>query len=179
MKKMLPDTNRLFRTCKPIDRMKNRIRHIPLLMMAIVFLANCSKRTESPTAGKSFDSTLAIHINAIRNSNLAELDPTVADSVILISPMGERLHSKKSFMKLHENWFKKKNWEWEGTFVRTESTDSLGYALIQYSYTEKDSIDNITFRNKNYLVLIFRNSPKGWQLVHDQNTGIPIQKTEE
>jgi wobble nucleotide-excising tRNase len=71
MKKMSFDNNKLFRTYKLIDTMKSRIKHIPLLMMAIVFLANCSKRTESPMAGKSFDSTLVIHINAIRSSNLS------------------------------------------------------------------------------------------------------------
>jgi ketosteroid isomerase-like protein len=149
------------------------MKYTPLLFIAIIFLASCRDQSPSAETGKSFDSTLAIHLNAIQSSNLAALEPTVADSVTLISPMGERMTSKESFMTLHENWFKQKYWQWEGTFLRTESTDSLGYALMQYVYTQKDSVGNVKFQNKNYLVLIFKNSPKGWQLVHDQNTPIP------
>jgi ketosteroid isomerase-like protein len=149
------------------------MKYTSLLIIAILFLTSCSDQSQSAMKGKSFDSTLAIHLNAIQSSNLAALEPTVADSVILISPTGERMTSKESFMKLHENWFKQKYWQWEGIFLRTESTDSLGYALMQYVYTQKDSVGNIKFQNKNYLVLIFKNSPKGWQLVHDQNTNIP------
>ena len=144
-----------------------------LLIIAITFLVSCSSKSKAPIEKVSFDSTLAIHLNAIRNGNLAELAPTVADSVILISPYGEKMNSKKLFMNLHENWFKQKNWQWEPIFLRTESTDSLGYALIQYKYSQKDSIGKTIFQNKNYLVLIFKNSRQGWQLVHDQNTGIP------
>jgi ketosteroid isomerase-like protein len=153
--------------------MNCKIKHAPLLILAIFFLAGCNEQKKPPVVTQSFDSTLAIHLKAIQNSDLAALEPTVADSVILISPAGQKMHSKKSFMALHENWFKQKYWQWEGTFVRTESTDSLGYALIQYTYTQKDSVGNISFQNNNYLVLIFRNLQNGWQLVHDQNTYIP------
>jgi len=158
----------------PIFRSMNfKSKNVPLLMMTIVFLASCGDQNKSPMADGSFDNTLAVHLDAIKNRDLAALAPTVADSVILITPDGGRLNSKKSFMKLHEDWFSQTNWQWEETFLRTESTDSLGYALIQYTYTQKDSVDNIEFQNKNYLVLIFRNSRNGWQLVHDQNTVIP------
>jgi ketosteroid isomerase-like protein len=153
--------------------MNCKIKHAPLLILVILFLAGCNDQKKPSVVAQSFDSTLVIHLNAIQNSDLAALEPTVADSVILISPAGQKMHSKKSFMTLHENWFKQKYWQWEGTLVRTESTDSLGYALIQYTYTQKDSVGNISFQNNNYLVLIFRNFQNGWQLVHDQNTPIP------
>jgi hypothetical protein len=48
----------------------------------------------------------------------------------------------------------------------------MGYILLKYRYTEKDSVGNGT-SNDNYLVLIFRNSKEGWKLIHDQNTRIP------
>jgi ketosteroid isomerase-like protein len=153
--------------------MKYTISTVALLIVAIAFCASCGDQGGSSIAEKSFDSTLAIHLNAIKNANLSALEPTVADSVTLISPTGDRMNSKEAFMKLHENWFRQKYWQWEGTFLRTESTDSLGYALIRYTYTQKDSIGNVKFQNKSYLVLIFKNSAKGWQLVHDQNTSIP------
>lgn len=148
---------------------------IPILVLSIL-LISCNNQKVPASTGKSFDETLDIHINAIRNGNLAVLDPTVADSVILISPDGYRMHSKKSFMALHERWFKLKYWEWEGKYVRKVNTDSLGYALIQYKFLQKDSVGTVVFQNENYLMLIFKNSKDGWQLMHDQNTGIPAQK---
>jgi ketosteroid isomerase-like protein len=149
------------------------IRNASAILIAIV-VAACSTGKKIDSSHQSFDGTLANHLDAIKNSDLARLDPTVADSVVVIGPGGDKMHSKKSFMKLHENWFKRTNWEWNGKFVRVASTDSMGYALIRYDYTEKDSVGSIQFQNRNFLVLIFKNSESGWQLVHDQNTGIPL-----
>ncbi len=57
-------------------------------------------------------------------------------------------------------------------YSKNESSDSLGYALIKYKFTQKDTVGNIKFQDNEYLVLIFKNSTQGWQLVHDQNTQI-------
>lgn len=136
-------------------------------------LAGCDNQPNSSSVKPSFDSTLSIHLTAIRNSNLIELAPTVGDSVILISPDGEKMHSKEKFMNLHENWFREKNWQWTAEVLKKESTDSMGYALLRYLYTVNDSTGKLQFENKNYLLLIFKNSRDGWRLIHDQNT---IQK---
>ena len=124
-------------------------------------------------AQKTFNETLDIHLKAIKNADLKSFEPTVSDSLIHISPMGEKNQSKPQFIKLHQNWFKKTNWHWEGKILEQQSNDSLGYAVIDYSYIEKDTAGNILFKIKCYLTLIFKKSDKGWQLVHDQNTIIP------
>jgi ketosteroid isomerase-like protein len=116
---------------------------------------------------------LAVHLNAIVTANLEQLEPTVADSVTLIFPDGQKMNSKADFMQLHESWFKETNWQWKPTFLKSHNSDSLGYALIQYQYSELDTTGIAKFTNDNYLVLIFKNSRKGWQLIHDQNTRIP------
>ncbi|HTF20388.1 MAG TPA: nuclear transport factor 2 family protein [Chryseolinea sp.] len=149
------------------------MKNILLPIVVALLLTACGAEKKESTS-ESFEKTLGIHLDAILSSNLTALAPTVADSVTLIGPDGSKMTSKKSFMKLHENWFKRTNWKWERVAMKTQSTGSLGYALIQYKYSERDSLGTITFQNENYLVLIFRNFQQGWQLVHDQNTGIPM-----
>lgn len=145
----------------------NIIRGAFLAFICIGFLTN------TVNAQKTFNETLDIHLNAIRNANLKEFEPTVSDSITHISPMGEKNRSKEKFIKLHEEWFKRTNWLWEGKIVERKSNNSLGYALIDYSFVQKDTAGNISFKIKCYLTLIFKKTDKGWQLVYDQNTIIP------
>ncbi|HEX6182142.1 MAG TPA: hypothetical protein VFZ47_12905, partial [Chitinophagaceae bacterium] len=67
----------------------------------------------------------------------------------------------------------RKNWKWEGKIVEKHSTGSIGYALIEYLYIEKNEAGNISFKVKCFLTLIFKNSGNSWKLVYDQNTIIP------
>lgn len=138
-------------------------------------LMNCTGPNNRSKVLNTFDSTLAVHLEAIRSSDLERLAPTVSDSVTLISPRGDKMVSKEAFMALHRNWFKQTNWKWTPQVLKSEAVDSMGYALVQYRYTEQDSTGSIQTDNTNYLVLIFKNSEAGWQLVHDQNTRIPVE----
>ena len=143
-----------------------------LALLGTWVLTSCDRQTKPAKQTQTFENTLSVHLNAIKSSNLTDLIPTVSENVAMISPDGNKMDSKEVFVKFHENWFKQKNWEWEGDIVRTESSDSLGYALIKYRFIQKDSVGNIQFQDNEYLVLIFKNSAEGWQLVHDQNTRI-------
>lgn len=143
-----------------------------LALLGTWLLTSCDRQVKSVKQTQSFEHTLTVHLNAIRTGNLTDLKPTIADSVAMISPDGNKMDSKEVFVKFHENWFSQKDWEWEGDIVRTESSDSLGYALIKYRFIKKDPVGNIQFQDNEYLVLIFKNSAQGWQLVHDQNTRI-------
>ena len=140
----------------------------------ILALSICIALTSTRTlAQKTFSETLDIHLNAIKNSDLKAFEPTVSDSIIHISPMGEKNQSKAQFLKLHLEWFKRTNWEWKGIILEKHSTGSFGYALIDYTYIEKDTAGNISFKIKCYLTLIFKKSGNNWKLVYDQNTIIP------
>jgi ketosteroid isomerase-like protein len=140
---------------------------IILLFICVAFTSN------KANAQRTFRETLDIHLNAIRKADIKSFEPTVSDSLIHISPMGEINQSKTQFIKLHQEWFKRKNWKWEGVIVKEESNDSMGYALVNYAYLEKGTAGNVSFKTKCFLILIFQKTDKGWQLVHDQNTTIP------
>lgn len=139
---------------------------------ATFFLVSCGKKDQPDIDTSSFLTVLDVHLKAINTSNIEELEPTVAENVSMIAPDGTKFDTKKVFMDFHKNWFTQSNWEWKGNILTTASSDSMGYALIQYQFVQKDSLGNTLFQDHDYLVLIFKNSVDGWQLVHDQNTGI-------
>ncbi len=146
---------------------------ISIAFIAIATLTVACKPEEKNILNKhSFKEDLKIHLQAIQNRNFADLEPTVGDNVSMIGPDGTKMDSKEQFLEFHKNWFKLKNWEWKGNILKTESSDSLGYALVQYKYTQNDSLGKSIYESNAYLILVFRNSKAGWQLVHDQNTRI-------
>jgi ketosteroid isomerase-like protein len=145
---------------------------ILLLLTGTLLIVQCKTKPASPDQHPSFEQTLQVHLDAIQHANLTALAPTVADSVLVILPNGARVDSKQAFMQFHEDWFKSKNWQWVPQILQKETADSLGYALIKYKYEEKDSTGAVQYQSNAYLVLLFKNSPQGWQLVHDQNTKI-------
>ncbi len=149
-----------------------------LLSAGCLLLASCNGVPDTKPSDNSFKQTLADHLDAIESKDIKKLEPTIADSVIMISPDGERMNSKEVFMTFHENWFRQKYWQWEYNLIRTDNADSLGYALLRYSFTQRDSSGVVLYQNQNFLVLIFKNSQEGWQLIHDQNTQIPNQNNQ-
>ena len=132
----------------------------------------CGRHANVVNDADSFRQTLDIHLNAIQTGNLEKLGSTVADNVSMISPQGDKMDSREKFMDFHKKWFELKNWEWHGNILNTGYADSLGYAPVQYKFVLKDSVGSIKYKDRDYLVLIFKNSKSGWKLVHDQNTRI-------
>ena len=142
-----------------------------LKVVVLLFFVNLG--IKDVIAQKTFNEMLDIHLNAIRNADYEKFAPTVSDSLIHISPTGEINQSKLQFLKLHQDWFKRSNWQWEGSVLEKHNDDSFGYALINYSYLEKNADGSTLFKIRCYLTLIFKKTAKGWQLVYDQNTIIP------
>ena len=137
-----------------------------------LFFGSCTNQGQPDIDAPSFLTTLDIHLKSIKERNIEELEPTVAENVTMIGPNGKKFDSKKVFMDFHKNWFAQSDWEWDGNILKTETSDSMGYALIQYQFIKKDTLGSTLFQDHEYLILIFKNSVHGWQLMHDQNTGI-------
>jgi ketosteroid isomerase-like protein len=165
--------------CYPsITEVRRTCLFILLFFSGSPLLTGCNDSTETRPHRNSFQQTLTDHLQAIASKDLNKLEPTVGDSVVMISPDGERMDSKEVFIAFHERWFQQKYWLWEYDLIRTYAADSLGYAVLQYSYTQRDSIGVVQYQNQNFLVLIFKNTREGWQLIHDQNTQTPIQRNQ-
>ncbi len=151
--------------------MKNQTR-ISVKVTSLFIFVIMIVGTIPVSAQKTFKETLKIHLDAIRHADLKSFEPTVGDSIVHITPIGELNKSKVKFMKVHEDWFKTRNWEWQGDVVESTSNETLGNALIKYTYIQKDTAGKVTFQIQAYLVLIFQKINGNWQLIHDQNTGI-------
>ena len=152
--------------------MKYKIKTIIQAALVAPFFGSCTQQSAKVTEAPSFIATLDVHLQAIKERSIEKLEPTVAESVSVISPDGKKSDGKKEFMDFHKNWFAQPNWERDAHVVSTDVSDSIGYAIIQYEYIQKDTVGNILIQHHDYMVLIFKNFGKGWQLVHDQNTGI-------
>jgi len=137
-----------------------------------VAATGCNPGVGNKAQGQSFEQGLKAHLEAVENRDINKLGPTVGKDVTMIGPDGDIMESKIQFMEFHRNWFKMDQWEWKAKILETKSNDSLGYGLVKYRYTEKDSTGAQIYGSDAYLVLVFQNSGNGWQLVHDQNTRI-------
>jgi len=146
---------------------------LPILFACLLF--SCSKTTNQQESGLDYDANLKKHLEAIQRRDLNSILSTVGDSVNLIFPNGQKLNSKKEFADFHEGWFKDSSWNLKPTVLRTVKSDSIGYSLIRYQYTDVDSLGNPTKPRSNYLMLLFKRDNEGWKLIHDQNTRIAIE----
>src|SRR5690606_19330616 len=141
------------------------------ILLAVTAMG-CRPGVENKTGDQSFEHGLRTHLDAVENRNIKKLGPTVGKEVMMIGPDGHVMESKTQFMEFHRNWFKMDHWQWKAKILETKSNDSMGYGLVKYRYTEKDSTGAQVYQSDSYLLLVFQNSGKGWQLVHDQNTRI-------
>ena len=64
------------------------IELISFALIGVAIIGGCSKKDANASADESFDSTVSVHLRAIATANLEQLDPTVDDSVTMISPFG-------------------------------------------------------------------------------------------
>lgn len=149
----------------------NKIKTTIHAALVAALLASCTPQSPKVMEA-SFIATLNVHLEAIKERNIEKLEPTVADNVSVVIPDGTKTDGKKEFIDFHKSWFALPHWERNVNVLKTEASDSLGYAQIQYEYIQKDTAGNILIRHHDYMVLIFKKSTEGWQLVLDQNTGI-------
>ena len=146
--------------------------YLPALVLFLM-IVGCAQQNTSDRP--DYDATLKIHLNAIQDHDLSALLSTVHDSVTLIFPNGQRLKSKKEFATFHQNWFNDSTWTLSPAILKTIKSDSVSYSLIQYQYNDIDSMGARINPRSNFLLLVFKQGPDGWRLIHDQNTRIAIE----
>ena len=98
---------------------KNLFSLFTCTFISVTIIA-CSEKEKTNISGQSFDSAVSVHLRAIASANIEELEPTVGDSVTMISPFGDLFTSKDEFMNLHKAWFTQKNWEWSYKILKRE-----------------------------------------------------------
>lgn len=116
----------------------------------------------------SFRQTLARHLEAIQERNLAKLADTVAaGELILIMADGKLVRSTREFLQAHRGWFALPGWSLETHEVALFEGPELGVAVLELDYREPPAT-----HSRSYLTLVFQNRKGRWLMVQDQNTPI-------
>jgi uncharacterized protein (TIGR02246 family) len=116
----------------------------------------------------SFRQTLARHLEAIQERNLAKLADTVAaGELVLIMADGKLVRSTEAFLEAHRGWFAMPGWTLATREVASFEAEALAVAVLQLDYREPPDV-----RSESYLTLVFERRDGKWLMVQDQNTPI-------
>ena len=137
---------------------------------ALIFLAGCAEAPAptEPTPARSFEETVAVHLDAISGRDLGTLLETVGDSVVVIFPDGSIVEAKQAYEDFHTEWFADSTWTMSFERISDVATDDMGVALVRWTLED----DTPRSGRQALLSLTFRVEDGAWRLVHDQNTAL-------
>jgi uncharacterized protein (TIGR02246 family) len=116
----------------------------------------------------SFRETLARHLRAIQQRDLAELAATVApETLVLVMADGKLVRTRREFLEAHRSWFAMPHWTLDTQEVASFEGADLAVAVLRLDYREPPNV-----RSESYLTLVFERREGTWLMVQDQNTPI-------
>jgi ketosteroid isomerase-like protein len=116
----------------------------------------------------TFRDTLARHLRAIQDRDLAALAQTVApERLVLIMADGRLARSTREFLEAHRGWFETPGWTLHTEEVETFVSGDLAVAVLRLDYRAPPAV-----RSESYLTLVFERRGAEWLMVQDQNTPI-------
>lgn len=84
---------------------------------------------------------------------------------------GHAFTTSQELIDMHEEWFKDKNWIWEGSVIHKVVGADMAMALIKYDY--RAVTEDKPF--STWLTYVFRLEDHQWRIVHDHNTALDFQ----
>jgi len=140
------------------------------LAVLLLLLAGCAEAPPptEPTPARSFEETVAVHLEAISGRDLDTLLDTVSDSLIVIFPDGSTVENRQAYEDFHVEWFADSTWTMSFERLSEVVTDDMGTALVRWTLND----DTPRSGRQALLSLTFRVKDGAWRLVHDQNTAI-------
>jgi ketosteroid isomerase-like protein len=146
----------------------------PFIFLAMLLPAACVasaprvpvNSADVPTA--EFQETVRAHIAAIKARDLDALMRTVTthDSLTVIFPGGETIHTRDQYVAFHRTWFADTTWTMDLRHESFTIRSDFGVALLRTTYTDAAG------PRQALLSLTFAREPGGWRLVFDQNTRV-------
>jgi len=117
-----------------------------------------------------FDEAVQAHFDAISNRNIEAFKDhmTQGDTLYTIVQNGHAFTTPAEIIAVHEEWFKDKNWIWEGKVVHKVVGEDMAMALIKYDYRAKAEDTPLS----TWLIYVFQLQDGKWRIVHDQNTSL-------
>jgi len=120
-----------------------------------------------------FDKALQRHLDAISNRDIDAYKArlTKNDKLYTIVQNGHAFTSSSEIIAVHEEWFKDKNWIWEGNVVHKVVGEYMAMALVKYDYRAKAEDKPFS----TWLIYVFQLQDGEWRIIHDQNTAIDFK----
>lgn len=117
-----------------------------------------------------FDTALQKHFAAISNRDIEAFKSnlTHGETLYTIVQNGHAFTTPSETIAIHEQWFKDKNWVWEGSVVHKIVGEDVAMALVKYQYRSKPEDQAIV----TWLTYVFQLQDGQWRIVHDQNTAL-------
>lgn len=119
----------------------------------------------------SFHTEVVKHLESIQYKDISSFLQTISDqeNVSVIMPNGQLIQGYDRVKALNNDWFGDTDWILSYNIIKEETTDTMGYAVVEVDYRDVDPEGN-PYSTIYYLTLIFRKISGKWLLVHDQNT---------
>ena len=155
---------------KPTNLRNNRIKNVlasVAITLSIFTLAAC---TGGVPVKPDFDIALQKHFAAISNRDIEAFKShlTKGETLYTIVQNGHAFTTPSETIAIHEQWFKDKNWVWEGSVVHKVVGEDVAMALVKYQYRAKQEDAPIV----TWLTYVFQLQDGQWRIVHDQNTAL-------
>lgn len=117
-----------------------------------------------------FDQAIQAHFDAISNRDIEAFKKhmTQGDTMYTIVQNGHAFKTPAEIIAIHEEWFKDKNWIWEGSVVHKIVGEDMAMALVKYDYRAKAEDTPLS----TWLIYVFQLQEGEWRIVHDQNTSL-------
>lgn len=117
-----------------------------------------------------FDQAIQAHFDAISNRDIEAFKKhmTQGDTMYTIVQNGHAFKTPAEIIAIHEEWFKDKNWLWEGSVVHKIVGEDMAMALVKYDYRTKVEDTPLS----TWLIYVFQLQEGEWRIVHDQNTSL-------
>jgi ketosteroid isomerase-like protein len=117
-----------------------------------------------------FDKAVQAHFDAISNRDIEAFKKhmTQGDTMYTIVQNGHVFKTPAEIIAIHEEWFKDKNWIWEGSVVHKIVGEDMAMALVKYDYRANAEDTPLS----TWLIYVFQLQEGEWRIVHDQNTAL-------
>lgn len=135
-------------------------------VLCTAMLASCGAEAPAP----DFDLALQAHFDAISHRDIEAFAShlTSGETLYTIVQDGQAFTTPAETIQIHRQWFKDRDWIWEGSVVRKVVGKDVAMALVRYGYRAKATDTPVV----TWLTYVFQLQGGQWRLVHDQNTAL-------
>lgn len=117
-----------------------------------------------------FDKALQGHLDAIADRDIEAFaaNLTRGETLYTIVQNGHAFTTPSELVQIHEQWFKDRDWIWEGEVIHKVVGADMAMALVKYQYRARAGDEPFS----TWLLYVFQLQDGEWRIVHDQNTAL-------